>query len=171
MDQINKLDYFVGVFLAKILGDAKNVPALFNGTDESKQIQFETNSNKFNVFVKYSTKRTNSPASKNGKRKPKIYWNINFTQNELDRFKQTYKENWMNCLAIVCTNSTLESTWIAAIEYKKVLHCLQTPAPSGIYRICVSRFGNAREFILTGVGFKKDEYENCDFDYSLFFKK
>lgn len=56
--KINKIDYFMGVFLSTIIGSSKGVPALFDeGAKESKRIEFETDSGNFNVYIKYSMKQ------------------------------------------------------------------------------------------------------------------
>jgi hypothetical protein len=168
MDQINKIDYFVGVFLAKIIGSTHIVPLLFDASNESKRIQFENNSKEFNLYVKYSTKRQKTEGSKNKNRKGKTYWKINFTQLEYDKFIQSYDEHRANYLVIICTNPKLDQTWIAIVDFEKAKHCLRNITPTGMRTITVTRFGNGQEFTLTGVGFHKDELETCLFDYTQY---
>ena len=80
MYRINKLDYFVGVFLSTILNSSKGVPALFDQTDNSKRIEFATNLGDFNVFVKYSTGLKNICKNINGQIKNKMYCNVSFSK-------------------------------------------------------------------------------------------
>ena len=56
MHRINKIDYFIGVFLTTILNSSNGVPALFDATDNSKKIEFTTDIGEYNVYIKYSTK-------------------------------------------------------------------------------------------------------------------
>lgn len=169
MTQINKMDFFVGAFISKILSKSKSVPALFNETDESKKIEFETNNDSYNVYVKYSTKRNVKPASRDGKRKEIVYWYINFTENEFDVFKKFFQEGKNNCISIICSNTKLLDTWIAVFDYEKALKCLDKQTSSKIRRIKVSRVGKAQEFLLSGVGFTKNDDLTCPFDYSSYF--
>lgn len=50
MHRINKLDYFVGVFLTTILNSSTGVPVLFDETENSKRVEFSTDLDDFNVY-------------------------------------------------------------------------------------------------------------------------
>ncbi|NLY46769.1 MAG: hypothetical protein GX053_12410 [Tissierella sp.] len=51
MRNINKLDFFVGVFLARIINSSNSVPALFEETDNSKRVEFTTDTDDFNIYI------------------------------------------------------------------------------------------------------------------------
>ncbi len=167
MSQVSKLDFFVGVFLASIMNSAKSVPALFDETDESKKIEFMSDLGKYNVYVKYSTKRNHSTRGSKGKEIK--YHNVLFTENEYKKFESFQKDGVNNCLAIICTEKNLLNTWIVVIEYEKALKCLRSTTPNGSRRIKIQRFGNAHEFVCSGVGFKNDDNETCPYDWRIYF--
>ena len=72
MYRINKIDYFIGVFLATIINSSKGVPALFDETENSKRVEFSTDTGDFNVYIKYTTKIRKSKVNINGREKEKI---------------------------------------------------------------------------------------------------
>ena len=168
MSQINKIDYFVGVFVSAILNSAKSVPALFEETNESKRVEFTTNLGEFNVYVKYSRKLKIS-----GRRKPKekTSWNVLFSNIEYEKLKSSRKDGYKNYVALVGTNDALTKTRIAVLDYVKALNCLREAAPTGSRRITVTRIGSAQEYRCKGVGFISDESESCFFDYTKYFEK
>lgn len=169
MKPINKIDYFVGVFVTSILASAKSVPALFDETVRSKKVEFTTDTNEFNVYVKYSTNKLST--ARKGKQKKKTYWNFPFTSAEYDKLNNFPKEGYDNCIALVCTDRTYSKTWIAVLDFEKAMKCLRNAAPNGSRRITVIRYGNAQEFTCMGVGYQDDDYESCAFDFTTYFEK
>jgi hypothetical protein len=169
MEKIKKVDFYVGVFLSKILKSAKNVPALFEETNESKRIEVVTNSCNYNIYIKYSTARINTPIDIRGNKKVKSYWNIPFSENEYSKLISSKIAGYKNCVAIVCTDDELSETWIALLDFDKALKCLEGKTPGGSRRITVIRLGKAREFICEGVGFNDNDSVTCLFDYTKYF--
>jgi hypothetical protein len=170
MGQINKIDFFVGVFVSAILNSAKSVPALFDETNESKKVEFQTNLGYFNVYIKYSTNRKESVYDKR-KQKKQYYWNIPFSEIENEKLRKFKKEGYQNYIVLVCTNDTLTKTWIVVLDYEKALRCLANTTPNGSRRIKVTRIGSSHEFYCQGVDYRDNEYERCLFDYTTYFEE
>lgn len=171
MGRINKIDYFVGVFLSTIIGSSKGVPALFDeGAKESKRIEFETDSGDFNVYIKYSTKQEKAKVMINGRKKKKVYWNIGFSSREYDILKNDFvKEGKTNLVCLVCTNDKLNETYMAILEYADAMKCLEQKTESGNRRITVTRIGAEHDFYCYGVGFKDEkDYIKCPVNYTHF---
>lgn len=113
MRRINKIDYFVGVFLSTIISSSKGVPALFSEAKESKRVELETDSGEFNVYIKYSTSQRKANVNVNGRRKDKVTWDINFTDLEYSILKNKFKqEAKVNLVCIVCTNEKLKVSFV-----------------------------------------------------------
>jgi len=170
MHRINKIDYFVGVFLTTILNSSKGAPALFDETENSKRVEFSTDSSGYNVYVKYSTKVRKTKVNLNGKRKTKMSWDIQFSQNDYsfikDRFKKEDKEN---LICLVCTNEGLNQTYMAVLKYEDALKCLEKSTSNGYRRITVARIGREHDFYCYGVGgFREDELIKCPVDCTKF---
>ncbi len=171
MAQINKIDFFVGVFLTEVLSSAKTVPALFDGEQkESKRIEFETNRGVYNIYIKYSTKKKETPYPDKGKRRIKYTCNVLFTESEYDNFVSTTKDSSLNYVVIVWTNDSLTNTWLVVLDYKKAMSCLKNKTENGTRKIKITRYGAGRDFFCQGVGFKDDEYEICSFDHISYFQ-
>ena len=168
MSQIKKIDYYVGVFLSAILKSANTVPALFDETDKSKKIEFTTDTNKFNIYVKYSTNIKETPPTKNGEKKKETYWNITFTNSEYEKFANFKKANFLNYLVLVCTNESYSTTWLAVVDYELAMKCLKNSTQSEQRRIKVTRYGNDHEFFYSGVNFE-DKDSRGYFDYKRYF--
>jgi len=170
MNPISKVDYFVGVFLASILGRAKQVPALIDETNDSKKVEFWTNTNSYNVYVKFSTARHNRAASRDGKTKEKTYWKVAFSSLEHEKLSTFFLESYKNCVAFVCTDEKLTETWIAVLDYDEAMHCLQSKTKGGNRTITVRRIGKAHQFQFSGVDFDEQDIVTAPFDYTLYFQ-
>lgn len=169
MNRINKIDYFVGVFLTTILNSSKGVPALFDETESSKRVEFSTNLDDFNVYIKYTTKVRKAKTNINGKRKTKLSWDISFSNNEYKILKNSFKkEDKENLICLVCTNQGLHPTYIAVLNYEDALKCLENSTKSGNRKISVTRIGKEHDFYCYGVGFSKEDYIKCPVDSTKF---
>lgn len=169
MYRINKIDYFIGVFLATIINSSKGVPALFDETENSKRIEFTTDSGDFNVYVKYSTAIRNAKVNINGKRKKKMSCNVSFSEKDHEILKNDfYKEDKDNLICLVCTNEKLNETYMAVLGYEDAMKCLEQSTNSGSRRITVTRIGAEYDFYCYGVGFAEEEYIRCPVDCTKF---
>lgn len=169
MYRINKIDYFIGVFLTTILNSSKGVPALFDETETSKRVEFSTDLGDFNVYVKYTTKARKAKLNINGKRKTKVSWNIPFSNNDYAILRDSFKkEDKENLICLVCTNEELNQTYMAVLSYDDALKCLEKSTSSGSRRITVTRIGKERDFNCYGVGFKEEDYIKCPVDCTKF---
>lgn len=171
MRKINKIDYFVGVFLSTIISSSKGVPALFDeGAKESRRIEFQTDSGDFNVYIKYSTKQEKAKVMINGRKKKKVTWNIGFSNREYDILKNDFeKKDKINLVCLVCTNDKLNETYMAILEYAYAMKCLERKTKSGSRRITVTRTGAEHDFYCYGVGFGNEEdYIKCPVNYTYF---
>lgn len=168
MSKINKIDYFVGVFLSTILSSSKGVPALFDDeAKESKRVEFETDSGAFNVYIKYSTKQYIGNETVKDIKKKKKYWNIIFYEKDYDFLKNSFrKKDRINLVCLVCTNDKLNDTHIAVLKYEDAMKCLEKKMDSGGRRITVSRIGAGRSFYCYGVDFDEKDYIKCPIDYT-----
>jgi len=94
MGRINKIDYFVGVFLSTILSSSKGIPALFDeGVKDSKRVEFETDSGCFNVYIKYSTNQRTANVRVNGEEKKKVSWDITFSNRDYYILKNQFEKD------------------------------------------------------------------------------
>ncbi|MFY9286525.1 MAG: hypothetical protein WBJ01_08800 [Tissierellaceae bacterium] len=168
MHRINKLDYFVGVFLTTILNSSTGVPVLFDETENSKRVEFSTDLDDFNVYIKYTTNMRKSKVTVNGRRK-KLSFNISFSKRDYDILKNSfYIEGKQNLLGLVCTNDKLNETYIAVIDYVDAMKCLGKETKSGSRRITVTRLSAEYDFQCYGVGFNETEYIKCPVDCTKF---
>ena len=150
MHRINKLDYFVGVFLTTILNSSTGVPVLFDETENSKRVEFSTDLDDFNVYIKYTTNMRKSKVTVNGRRK-KLSFNISFSKRDYDILKNSfYIEGKQNLLGLVCTNDKLNETYIAVIDYVDAMKCLGKETKSGSRRITVTRLSAEYDFNVMG---------------------
>ena len=114
--KIRKIDFYVGALLSYLI-NKQITPAIFDSCENAKEIRFDTNNGKFNLFVKYSGK----PSKSNEVNRR---WDIIFTQSELDRLN-TYKlDEYNNFVVIVCSNEDLKNTEIVVLEIKNAIKCL-----------------------------------------------
>lgn len=113
---IRKIDYYVGAVLSYLI-KKRITPAIFDSSDCSKIITFETNEGKYNLFVKYSGK----PASQQEKYSR---WDVTFTKLELEIVNTYAKDGFNNFVVLVCSSESLTQTEIAVIEVKNALRCL-----------------------------------------------
>lgn len=153
MSRIAKVDYFAGAFISTILKSSKSTPAMFNASDESKRIVFETDLGKFNVYIKYSTTEHKSFIKTKKRKRTKKYWNVNFTQKEYEYLLNNFSCNdKINLIAIVCSNKTLADSKIAILTLDEALFCLRISTDSGNRTITISRIGKDHQFNCYGVG-------------------
>jgi hypothetical protein len=172
MAQINKVDFFVGVFLTEILGSAKTVPALFDGEqNDNKRIEFETNKGIFNIYIKYSMNKKGIPFLDKGKKKTKYIGNVLFSETEYDKFVNSSTNKKLSYVVIVWTNASLTNTWLVVLDYEKAMKCLKSKTETGNRRIKVTRYGAGHEFYCQGVDFKDDEFVTCSFDHITYFQQ
>ena len=159
MRRINKLDYFIGVFLSTIINSSNGAPALFDETENSKRIEFATDTSDFNVYIKYSTKVVESKVNIKGKRKKKLSWNVSFTENDHQILRDSFIiKNKKNLVCLVCTNEKLNDTYLAVLDYTDAMKCLESKTKSGCRRITITRVGSEHNLNFYGVGFKEHEY-------------
>ncbi|NMA64981.1 MAG: hypothetical protein GX957_01910 [Clostridiaceae bacterium] len=161
MRNINKLDFFVGVFLARIINSSSSVPALFEETENSKRIEFTTDTDDFNVYVKYSQRISTSSLKGRKKRS----WTIGFSKNEYSALKESfYSEDRKNLICLVCTNQKLNETYLVVLSYKEAMKCLESNI-NGSRRITVTRTGADHNFICYGAGPEMQRYSTkCPVD-------
>ncbi|NLN49910.1 MAG: hypothetical protein GX154_12665 [Clostridiales bacterium] len=165
MRRINKLDYFIGVFLSTIINSSNGAPALFDETENSKRIEFATDTGDFNVYIKYSTKIVESKVSIKGERKKKLSWNISFSEKDYQILKDPFIiKNKKNLVCLVCTNEKLNVTYLAVLDYVDAMKCLERKTKSGNRRITITRIGSEHNFNFYGVGFKEHEYMQVALD-------
>lgn len=170
MGRINKIDYFVGVFLSTILSSSKGIPALFDeGVKDSKRVEFETDSGCFNVYIKYSTNQRTANVRVNGEEKKKVSWDITFSNRDYYILKNQFeKKDKINLVCLICTNEKLNGTHMAVLKYSDAMKCLQKKTISGSRRITVTRTGAERSFYCYGVEFDEKDYIKCPVDYTHF---
>jgi hypothetical protein len=169
MHRINKIDYFIGVFLTTILNSSNGVPALFDATDNSKKIEFTTDIGEYNVYIKYSTKLKKTKKNIKGKMKNKVYCNVSFSDNDFNFLKNDfYKTGNQNLVCLVCTNDKLNETYMAVILYEDAMKCLREKTESGSRRITITRTGAEYDFYCYGVGFRDYEYIKAPVDCTKF---
>lgn len=169
MYRINKIDYFIGVFLSTIINSSKGVPALFDETENSKRVEFSTDLGDFNVYIKYTTRIRYAKVNVDGKRKKKMSCNISFSNKDYDILKNTFlKEDKENLICLVCTNGKLNETYMAVLSYADAMKCLEHSTNSGSRRITITRIGAEHDFYCYGVGFKEKDYIKCPVDCTQF---
>lgn len=88
MHRINILDYFIGVFLTTILNSSKGVPALFDEANDSKRLEFATDTGDFNAYIKYSTNMRKAKVNTKGRKQKKLSWNISFSDKEYEILRE-----------------------------------------------------------------------------------
>lgn len=113
---IRKVDYYVGALLSYLI-KKRITPAIFDSSDESKIIVFETNDDKYNLFVKYSGKPAKEQESYSR-------WAINFSISEMNIINTYKKEDYKNLVVLVCSTENLTKTEIVVIDLKDALKCL-----------------------------------------------
>lgn len=171
MYRINKIDYFIGVFLSTIINSSKGVPALFDETENSKRVEFATDLADFNVYIKYTTKNREANIKIDGKRKKKISWDISFSDKDYEILRNSFtKEEKENLICLVCTNDNLNETYMAVLSYEDAMKCLEKSTNTGSRRITVTRIGAEHEFSCYGVKFKEDDYIRCPVDCTKFLR-
>lgn len=145
------------------------MPTLFDGTKDSKRVEFSTGMGDFNSYIKYSTKMVESTTSiKVGKRK-KVSWNIIFSDKDYKILKDSfYTKGRNNFICLVCANKKLNVTYLAALEYENAMKCLNKSTPSGSRRITVTRTGGEYNFNCYGVGFKEEDFIQIPVDPTNF---
>ncbi len=169
MHKINKIDYFIGAFLSTIINSSKGVPALFDETENSKRVEFSTDTGDFNVYIKYTTKIRKSRVNIDGKKKKKISCNISFSDRDYEILKDSFiKEDKENLICLVCTNDKLNETYMAVLTYKDAMKCLEHRTNSGNRRISITRIGAEHDFNCYGVKFKEKDYIKCPVDCTQF---
>ena len=169
MYRINKIDYFIGVFLTTIINSSKGVPALFDATENSKRVEFTTDLDDFNVYIKYSTAINEVNKNIKGKIKKKISCNVSFSKKDYEILENSFfKEDKKNLICLVCTNDKLNETYMAILDYEDAMRCLRNSTDSGSRRITITRIGAEYDFNCYGVGFKEEEYIKCPVDCTSF---
>lgn len=169
MHRINKLDYFIGVFLTTILNSSRGVPALFDETENSKRIEFATDMGDFNAYIKYSTGIRTVKVNINGKRRKKMSCNVSFSNKDYEILENDfYKEDKLNLICLVCTNDRLNQTYLAVIGYEDAMKCLTNSTRSGSRRITITRIGAEYDFSCYGVGFAKENHIRIPVDPTNF---
>lgn len=134
---IRKIDYYVGALLSYLI-KKRITPAIFDSSDYSKIITFETNEGKYNLFVKYSGKPV---------RQQEKYsrWDVNFTESELNIVNTYAKNGYNNFVVLVCSSETLTQTEIAVIDIEDALKCLGNDLVNKQKRISVRSDKAARK--------------------------
>lgn len=169
MYRINKIDYFIGVFLSTIINSSKGVPALFDETENSKRVEFSTDTGDFNVYIKYTTKIRKSKVNIDSKKKNKISCNISFSDKDYEILKNSFvKENKENLICLVCTNDKLNETYMAVLTYEDAMKCLEHRTNSGNRRITITRIGAEHDFNCYGVKFEEKDHIKCPVDCTQF---
>ena len=142
MYKINKIDYFIGAFLTTIINSSKGVPALFDETEYSRRVEFATDLADFNVYIKYTTKMRKVKVNIDGKKKKKVSWDISFSNKDYDILRSSFlKEDKENLICLVCTNDSLNETYMAILSYEDAMKCLEKSTNSGSRRVTVTRIG------------------------------
>ncbi len=168
MKKIDKIDFFVGVFLSSIINSTQVSPSLFDETNESKKVEFETNRGKFNIYIKYTTITKHGRKNKKGQRR--TYWDIAFTENDLNKLRTFGKPGSTNYVSIICTNKEMSDTRIVILEIEKVLSYLEN-APAGKQkRISIFRYGKENKFHYKGTGCDDKEAQETDIDFLTYFE-
>ena len=168
MKKINKIDYFVGVFLSAILKSSKTVPALFDQASESKKVEFETNNNAYNVYIKYSTTKNIGKANHKGQKR--VSWNIAITDSDYEKLRDFYQADSKNYIAVVCTNDKLTDTRIVILDYDKVIGFSQRTPAGKQKRISIFRYGKEHKFHYKGAGCADSESKECDIEFMSYFQ-
>lgn len=169
MHRINKIDYFIGVFLTTILNSSNGVPALFDASDNSKRVEFATDIGEYNVYIKYSTMLRKVKKNIDGKLKTKASCNVSFSDNDYDFLKTNFSDvDKQNLVCLVCTNDKLNETYMAVIPYEDAMKCLRGKTKSGSRRITISRTGAEYDFYCYGVDFNDSEHIKVPVDCTRF---
>jgi len=168
MDKINKIDFFVGVFLTSIIKSTKTTPSLFDETDESKKVVFETNRGLFNIYIKYSTNKEIGKLNKKGQRR--TYWDISFTDRDLEKLGKFYESDSINFVSIICTNKKLTETKIVILDLDKVLTYLRNTPMGKQKRISIFRYGKENKFNYKGTGCSDKESQIANADFLTYFE-
>ena len=150
--RIGKIDYFAGVFMTTILQSVKTTPMYCEATDDSRRAEFETDTGKFNVFIKYSTARKVGWDYDCTPKKKSVYWNLTFQDAHYNYLRNHFHvAGKRNLVVIVCTDANMKETRIAILQLDEALLCLSTSTSSGTRRITVSRTGGEHSFSCYGV--------------------
>jgi len=166
MYRINKIDYFIGVFLSTIINSSKGVPALFDETENSKRVEFSTDTGDFNVNIKYTTKIRKSKVNIDSKKKNKISCNISFSDRDYEILKNSFVKE--NLICLVCTNDKLNETYMAVLTYEDAMKCLEHRTNRGNRRITITRIGAEHDFNCYGVKFEEKDHIKCPVDCTQF---
>lgn len=159
VSKVNKLDFFVGAFLSSIINSSVGVPALFDETENSKRVEFETNKGHYNVYIKYTTSGRRSTRVVDGQKKKNIRYNIGFSENEyLSLMNKFYKKDVENLICLVCANKKLNDNALIILDYRDAMRCLEKSTPGGSRRITATRLGAEYDYSCYGVGFKEKDY-------------
>lgn len=126
---INKIDYYVGALLSHLV-KKQIAPAIIDTSDNSKQLIFDTDNGKYNLFVKYSSKpvRSNDKTDK---------WVINFTTAEYNVVNALPKEGYKNFVVLICSKETLNNTEVAVLSLEKALKIMGNDNINKVKRIDV----------------------------------
>lgn len=167
MHRINKVDYFMGVFIATILKSSKGTPTIFNASDNSKLVEFTNDFGDYNVYIKYSTSLKEVKKTIDGEMKDKASCNILFFDNEYDFLKNNfYNSEKENLICLICTNDDLTKTYMVVIKYEDAMKCLVNRTSSGWRRISINRIATEPYFACYGVGFKEYEHIKVPVDFT-----
>lgn len=116
---IRKIDFYVGALFSYLI-NKKITPAIIENSDDSKIITFETDDEKYNLFVKYCA--VSKKFTKGGSDYTR--WQIGFTDTELQKLGTYRIFGRKNLVVIVCTEEGIKNPEVAVLELKTALKCL-----------------------------------------------
>lgn len=144
---IKKLDYYVGAFVSFLL--THNItPALFEGSNDSKVVTFDTDNGAYNLYVKYCGK----PKELKQKNKQYRKWSILFAEKELNSFLAYPQSEKKNLLVVICTDAEFKSTKVVVLTFEQALQCLGEDAINKTRNIHIKLAENAHKFECHGTG-------------------
>ena len=171
MHPINKIDFFIGVFMTTIVNSAEGQPVLFNTSADSKSLEFTINNNSgnYNAYIKYSTLLLKTGKSSSAMNKTKTSCKFIFSENEFQFLKNEFLgSSRHNFVSLIFTNKDLTESYIALLLYEDAMKCLEDKTEGGTRRITVNRFGTGPNFYCQGVNFKDYEHIKVPVDFTKY---
>ena len=144
---IRKIDYYVGALLSYLINKHERIdPSLFDSSEDSKIVRFDTDNGKFNLFVKSCGKAVHQ---KDGCAR----WVISITSAEYKRFTESFcLDGYKNLFVVVCSSGTLTQTEIAVLPFDDALKCMGTDIINEQRRVTIKSVKGSKFLHCYGTG-------------------
>lgn len=143
-NKVNKIDFYVGAVLSQIITKIIHPAALFDYSNHSKSVTFETDKDKYNLFIKYSSKPNKS------KNISETKWTYTFTKTEMDCIPKWYKNGYRNYIVFLCGKENLDKSEIAVVDCALAKKCLGNDTVNDSRNIVVRRKKSSHHFRIHG---------------------